>query len=375
MIYLDNASTTKCSKRTLEIANKYFEFDFFNPSSTYKQSVNIKTTINNCRNDILNMLKGDGKVIFTSSGTESDVTSLLGSKKKPGSKILISSLEHSAIYETSLELKKRGFEVVFCPVDSSGKIVLEKYLEALDQNVSLISIIHVNNETGAINDIKKLVELAKSVSKSIIFHSDGVQAVGKIDVDLTDLGVDLYSFSAHKIGGLKGCAALFIKNNINISPLLFGGGQEFNLRPSTENVAGIVSMTEAIKEKTLNLNNNYSIIYNIFQDLLGFFTSIDGISLISNKFGSPYIISCTSKYIRGEVMQHILENDNILIGTGSACSSNKKLKRSAEALGLNGKLGEGLIRISLSSETTFEEINQFKNIYLEKYQEYKKYAN
>lgn len=375
MIYLDNAATTKCSNKTLEIYRDFSQIDYFNPSSTYKQAVRIKSLINNCRDEILKTLKGEGKIIFTSSGTESNVTSLIGAKKKPGSKILISALEHSAIFETSLELKKRGFEVIVCPVDSSGKIILEKYIELLDKNISLISIIHVNNETGTINDIKKLVQLAKSVSNSIIFHSDGVQAVGKINVDLNDLGVDLYSFSAHKIGGAKGCGALFIKNNIIVNPILFGGGQEFNLRPSTENVAGIVSLKEAILEKQIHLEDNFAKISLISQDLFCYLNSIEGINLISTNWGSPYIVTFTSKYIRGEVMQHILENYDILIGTGSACSSNKKTKRTASALGLTGKLAEGVIRLSFSCENTIEEINIFKEIFLKQYLEYKKYAN
>lgn len=375
MIYFDNAATTKCTERTLEIVKHYLQEDFYNPSASYRKGVYVKSKLMQARETILATINGSGKVIFTSGGTESDVTAILGAKKKPRSKIIISNTEHSAVYQTAMHLKTKGFEVCICPTDSSGKVLIDKFRELIDDSVSLVSIIHVNNETGAINDIKELVKITKDFSTNILFHSDGVQAIGKIKVDLEDLAIDFYSFSAHKIGGMKGCGGLFIRDGLFLAPLIFGGGQEYGLRSSTENVPAIISMANAITDKHFNLNENFKNIQKLYNNLCLFFENTADFKVLSNDNGSPYILSVTSKKIKGEILQHSLEDKNIIIGVGSACSSNKPSRRISEALGLNSAESEGILRISFSSENSIEQVEIFKHEFLKCQKELSKYAN
>ncbi|HQC54152.1 MAG TPA: cysteine desulfurase family protein [Clostridia bacterium] len=361
MIYFDNAATTKCSSEALDIYNEYARDYFYNPSTLYAQGVKVKREINQARTDILNIINASSSdnLIFTSSGTESNVTALLGTKKKPGTRIIISASEHNSVYQTSMELKRRGFEVVFVPVDSRGLVNVDAFSTLLSKNVSLVSIMHVNNETGGINNIKKLAEMAKKASRDILFHSDGVQALGKIKIDITDLGVDFYSCSAHKIEGPKGCGALFIKNNQYIAPLIWGGGQEFNIRSSTENVPAIMSFSYALRNSYKSLDENLKKVNLLFNILYDYFSTYKDVKILSPHNGSPYILTVSLAGIRGEVMQHALETEDILIGTGSACVSNKKNKRIPEALNLETPFANGLIRISFNHNNTTEEASRF----------------
>lgn len=357
MIYLDNAATTKCSEETVSIVNSFLSTRFFNPSAQYKQSVLIRSEIDNSRNNIIKSLSGKGRIIFTSGGTESDSIALNNTKKKQGSKIIISSNEHSAIYYSALELRNRGFKLEICPTDNHGKLNLVEFENLLDESVSLISIMHVNNETGAVNDLKKIVTLARSKAPLALVHSDGVQAVGKIPVNLSDLDIDLYSLSAHKIGGMKGSGALFIKEGIEITPFLFGGGQEYGLRSSTENVAGIVSFARAIESRVIDIKSNYKKITSLFNILYNYLVNNEYFKVISDEiFGSKYILLFTNKLIKGEILQNLLESKGIIVGTGSACSSNNKTTRITNALKLSKTDSEGVIRVSFSIDNTENEI-------------------
>ena len=372
MIYLDNAATTKCSDETISIISRYLSTRFFNPSARYKQSVIIKSEIDDARDCILNTLTGKGRIIFTSGGTESDFISINNTKKSLGSKILISSNEHSAVYYSALELRNKGFMVEICPTDKYGKLNMIEFEKLLDESVSLISIMHVNNETGAINDLKKIVRLAKEKLPSVLVHSDGVQAVGKIPVNLSDMDIDLYSLSAHKIGGMKGSGALFIKEGIELSPFLLGGGQEYGLRSSTENVAGIISFVRAIENREINRQINYSKVSFLYNILLHYLKNNKIFRIISDENnGSKYILLFTNKIIRGEVLQNLLESKGILVGTGSACSSNKRNNRISNALMLSKPYSEGVIRVSLSIENTEEEIYALISALEEIFMEYK----
>ena len=271
-----------------------------------------------------------------------------------------------------MELKNRGYEVVLAPVDSNGLVDIGAFTKLLSKNVALVSIIHVNNETGGINNIKKLAEITKLVSKDIIFHSDGVQAVGKIKVDFTDLNVDFYSCSAHKIEGPKGCGALVIKNNRHVNPLILGGGQEFNLRSSTENVPAIMAFNNALTRRVNALDCNFDKVNLFFNKLFNYFSAYRDIQILSTREGSPYILAVALSGIRGEVMQHAMEMDNILIGTGSACTSNKQTKRIPSALKLSKNFIDGIIRISFNHDNTIEEIHKFTESFEKLYKQLKR---
>ena len=372
MIYLDNAGTTPVLHECAEIVARCLETDYFNPSALYMPSVELSRKIKTAREEILTALRGDGNFIFTSSGSESDNTALFCSKKPNGSRIIVSADEHPAIYNCAMELQQRGYDVVFCGVDKYGRVKEDEFRSLLNENTSLVSIMHVNNETGCVNDIKKLCKIAKSVKPNILFHSDGVQAVGKIKVNLTDLGVDLYSVSGHKMHAPKGIAGLYIRSGVNIRPYIFGGGQEGGLRSSTENVAGILSFAYALKETTARVVENgervgalrKKIIENVPEDFF----------VVDCPTQSPYILYMAMPYVRGEVMLHSLEKYGIYIGTGSACSSKKAHKRLPSLLGHDKEYENGTIRISFNRFTTEEDVDYFTNQLKLEYNTLKKYV-
>lgn len=360
MIYLDNAGTTQTLEEIAKIYCNYLTNDFFNPSAPYHEALEISNKIKNCKEQILRLVKGEGNIIFTSSGTESDNLAMFGTRKANNSRIIVSESEHAAVYNTALEMKQRGYDVVFTKVDNVGRVDIEEFVKNMTVDTSFVSIMHVNNETGCINDIKKLCEIAKKVNPNVIFHSDGVQAIGKINVSMQDLNIDMYSMSGHKIHAPKGIGALFVKKGINIKPMIFGGGQENNIRSSTENVAGIMSFTKALEIAIGNIeinNKNVQELNTYLQDNIDKNTTL----IVSDNNSSPYILCLALKYVRGEVMLHSLEKHGILIGTGSACASKKNTKRLPSILHLMPEYSDGIIRVSFCRFTTKIDIEYFIN--------------
>lgn len=372
MIYLDNASTTPVLKECSEIVKKCLEEDFFNPSALYSPSVSLARQISVARESILNSLRGDGNVIFTASGTESDNTALFCTKKANGSRIIVSYTEHPAVFNAAMELKQRGYDVVFCPVDNYGRVIEEDFCRLMTKETSLVSIMHVNNETGCVNDIKKLCAIAKQVQPNVLFHSDGVQAVGKIKVNLSDLGVDLYTISGHKIHAPKGVAGLFVKTGCNIRPYLFGGGQEGGLRSSTENVAGILAFSVALKEAVLRTKDEGARLEELRNKIVK--NLPEGIKAVEPPMHSPFILCLVMRYVRGEVMLHSLEKYGVYVGTGSACSSKKAHKKLPAVLGLDEEYENGIIRVSFSRLTQESDIDYFINKLILEYNTLLKYV-
>jgi len=375
-IYFDNAATTRCSAETADTLVKYADKFYYNPSSTYHEALFVKGNIEEARAHIIKAAGGgEGKLVFTSGGTESDNLALFGTRKPNKSKVIISAAEHSAVYHSAMELRRRGFEVCLCPVDGSGTVDEEAFCALLDQNISFVSIIHVNNETGAINDVKKLCALTKAANPSAVFHSDGVQALGKIAVNLGDLGVDLYSLSAHKLNAPKGCGALYIKKGLNLSPIVYGGGQEGGLRSSTENVGSIIAFADMVAYYVQNrilLSKKSAEIKQIIKASL---SEIGEIRFLTGECASDYILTYSSSRLRGEVTQHALESEGIMVGTGSACSSSKASRRIAEAVGLCGKYLDGVVRLSFGRYNTLEEAEAFCAAYKKIYEELSIYGS
>lgn len=349
MIFLDNASTTQCYKILSETMDKFSTKEFYNPSAPYGLALECKNQIERSRTNLLDLIGAtNSSLIFCGSATEANNLAINSGITK-NKKIAISMGEHSSVYECAMAIKNKGVEVVEVPLTNDGLVDEEAFKELDFKNISFISIIHINNETGAVNDIKKLTKIAKEKNPRILFHSDGVQAFGKIDVDFDDLGVDYYSVSAHKIHGPKGIGALVHKKNAKILPLIFGGGQEGGFRSGTENVAGIVAFSEAATTKFKSLINDYKLLKivkkNLEQDIKDC-----GLNIVSNSNdkGSPYILSLSIEGLRGEVLVHALEKHNIFIGTGSACSTKKIKNRILNAMDRTQKQVEGNIRISFS---------------------------
>jgi cysteine desulfurase len=353
MIYLDNAATTKPSKNALEKAQIFNDEYFYNPSSLYLGGVNSAREIKNSKDFILKTLKAfDHELIFTSCGTESDNTAVFGFAKRGVA--VTDKGEHSAIYKSFLELKNRGVKTEFIDLNLDGSVNTEKLYNFLENNpTNFISIMHVNNETGAINDINAIAKRVKEINPNTIFHSDGVQAYGKILYAISK-DVDLYSISAHKINGLKGVGALIKRKKLVLPPYIIGGGQENGLRSGTENVFGIKVFEYSAIEKYQNLNENFNKVLEIKKY---FIENLDKsiFTVLSGENSSPYILSIATENLRGETIMHCLEQKGVIVGNGSACSSKTPFSRVIESCNVNKKLLNGVVRISFSTETTMEE--------------------
>ena len=358
MIFLDNASTTKMSDNAITEFVRVNQQTPYNPSAQYVLGINAHKVICNAKEEILKMLYGDGNVIFTGSATESNNQVLSSFASKKG-KILISAGEHPSVYNVAKEFEQKGYNTSVVKLDKiTGQVNIEDFMEKMTPDVNFISIIHVSNETGAINDIKSLVEIAKSVNPKVVFHSDGVQAFGKILVDVTDLDIDLYTISAHKICGPKGVGALYVRKGLALKPFIIGGGQELGLRSGTENTAGIASFVIAAKEKAENtkiIMKNLEYVQKL-SDTLKKQASAMFPKFSINGSGSPYVISCRFGDMRGETLLHALETKQIFIGNGSACSSKKAENRVLMEMGIDQKDREKSVRISFSTDNTVKEV-------------------
>lgn len=357
MIYLDNAATTKMYEQLVDVYKEYGCDKFFNPSSLYKKSLEIALDIRKAKAELLKFFgSGADEIIFTGSATESNNLAIRGAIKK-NSKLVISAGEHPSVYNTAMALKNSGVECEIIPLQKNGLIDEQKLYDYVSNNkdVGLVSVIHVSNETGAINNIKELAYNIKKINPSVLFHSDGVQAFAKIDVK--NLEVDLYSFSAHKIKGPKGIGALYIKKGVRLNPIITGGGQENNLRGGTENVASIIAFSKVAKLFSQDYDYNKMLTYKTtFLDILRAKVNDIIVTIGDNYNTVPHIISLIVPGIKGETLLHILESKDILIGLGSACSSNAKTNRVLNSLGYSSKMTQSSIRISFSPDNTLEQI-------------------
>ncbi|MDE6075973.1 MAG: aminotransferase class V-fold PLP-dependent enzyme, partial [Clostridia bacterium] len=259
-------------------------------------------------------------------------------------------------------LKQRGIEVRFAALNNDGSVNTDSLLSLIDSTTSLVSVIHVNNETGAVNDVNAIAKDVKTKNARTLFHSDGVQAFGKIPFRLGQ-DIDLYSISAHKIGALKGTGALIKRKNLVIKPYIYGGGQEDGLRSGTENVFGIKMLELAAVKRYGALADNFNHVQQIKEKLIQNLNA-DLFTVVSPECGSPYILTVVAKGVRGEIILHEVNDKGLIIGTGSACSSNDKKRYSRVILscGIDEAGADGILRLSFSSETTVEEVERAAEI-------------
>ncbi|MGN1061317.1 MAG: cysteine desulfurase family protein [Candidatus Coproplasma sp.] len=356
MIYLDNAATTKPDCECLKKAEKYLTENFYNPSALYAEGYALHRELEQARKNIINCVANDAnfEIIFTSCGSEADNHALFCGGKRGN--IVTTLGEHSAIISSANELKQRGLEVRFAPLNADGSVDIEELLKLIDSKTSLVSVIHVNNETGAINDVNAIAKRVKAINSSALFHSDGVQAFGKIPFKIGK-EIDLYSVSAHKIGALKGCGALIKRKNLALKPFIFGGGQEKGLRSGTENVFGIKVFEFAALKKYEKIEENFDYVKKLKEKLISLLDK-DLFKILSSENSSPYILSVIALGVRGEIILHEVNDKGLIIGTGSACSSNEKKRYSRVILscGIDEKLADGVLRLSFSCNTTEQEI-------------------
>lgn len=354
--YFDNAATTGVNK---EVLQEYINAnnEYFNPSSLYTPSLSVKNKIEMARETILRYLGGANKstFIFTSCATESNNAILRNCIKRKDKKYIVSAGEHSSIYVTAKAMIEEGYNIQFAPLNSNGSVNQEKLFEMIDDKTAFISLIHVSNETGAINNIKYIAKKCKSINPNILIHSDGVQALHKLKLNMVDMNVDFYTISSHKINGVKGIAGMYIANPNKFTPYIYGGGQELNLRGGTENYPAIMAFSKAI---TLS---NYD--YDYMEELKQ--TFLQNISLpyklISLENCVPNIISICFPSLRGETLVHLLEQDGFLIGTGSACNSKNTSNRVLQEIGVEQKYILGAIRISFDMNKTKDDLIELAN--------------
>lgn len=372
MIYLDNAATTAPNKEALRIATQKYEELFYNPSASYKQGAEVHALIKDCKRTILETLVNeeditDYDIIFTGSGTEADNLAL----SVIGGNIVYSNGEHAAVYNKASSQPSRVLELF--GKDDYPLIYIESELKnLLGRPNCIVSVCHVNSETGEIQDIDALADDMKNYKPHILFHSDAVQAYGKIPFKLTP-DIDMYSISAHKIGGIKGIGALVYRKEVRdrLRPIIYGGGQGNGLRSGTENVLGIIDFAEAVKRwgnprDTVDEEFSFdtrviinSAIVRRLRDTLWEFLDKEKFVRISPEDGSPYILTVSAKGKNNEVIQKILEEKyGILVGIGSACSSNHTENRGRvlRALDYGDDIINGALRFSFSPQTTVEEI-------------------
>lgn len=356
MIYFDNAATTKPDAECLKKAESYLYGDYFNPSALYKSGYKMQLDLRQARLSVLSHIANADKydLVFTSCGSEADNQAIFCGAKRGN--VVTTLGEHSAVFSAVNELKIRGMEVRFASLNADGSVNVENLLGLVDQKTSLVSVIHVNNETGAVNDIASIAAAVKAKNQYTIFHSDGVQAYGKINFRLTG-NIDLYSVSAHKIGGIKGCGALVKRKNLIIKPYIYGGGQENGLRSGTENMFGIKMFEYAAEKRYAALQKNQTHLRELnglMWDLLdkNLFTRISPFD------NSPYILTVGAEGVRGETIMHEADDEGLIIGTGSACASNEKKRYSRVILscGIKESLADGILRLSFAPENTRDEV-------------------
>jgi cysteine desulfurase len=361
MIYFDNSATTKPYQEVLDSFVKVSSTYFGNPSSLNRLGSQAEKLLTQARSQVADLLNVKTKeVFFTSGGTESNNFAIKGTalrQKNKGRHIITTCIEHPSVSKSMEQLGENGFEITYLPVDKYGRVHVEDVEKAIRKDTILTSIMHVNNEIGTIQPVKEIGTMLKKNYPHIIFHVDAVQSIGKMPMNLYEFGVDLCSVSAHKFHGLKGTGALFIREGFTLAPLLSGGEQEWSMRSGTENVAGAVGMSKALRmtlERRTDGIEKMKRIHKILRDGL---TEIDGIKIHTpDKNASFHILNFSILGIKSEAFIHALEQEGIYVSTTSACSSKKKLpSKTLLAMGVPRSSAESAIRISLSFDNTEEE--------------------
>ena len=358
-VYLDNSATTKPYPCVREAVAKVLDEEFGNPSTLYTLGLSAEKIVKSSRASIAKAIGASPEeVYFTSCGTEADNTAIFGvwkSRNKLGKRIITTEVEHPAVLRCFEELQRQGADVVYIPVHSDGNLDVEKLKEALNKDTILVSIMHVNNESGAIFPIE---EIAKEVHKlpNAVFHADCVQSLGKLPIDVKKMGLDMISISGHKVHGPKGIGALYIKKGLHIPPYIYGGGQESGFRSGTENMAGIAGFGAAVD------NMNVTASAKQMQDVKAYFAdklseNIENIKFNTPKESAPSVLNVSFIGCRAEVLLHTLEQNQIFVSTGSACSSKSKGSHVLRAMGLKPEEIEGAIRFSFSEDNTKEQMD------------------
>ena len=365
-IYLDNAATTRPYEEVAKVVAETMLYTYGNPSSLHKKGMDAENILKEASQFFARQMGAlPEEIIYTSGGTESNNTAIIGAAmayKRQGNKVITSAIEHPSVKEVFRYLEEQGFEVITVGVNEKGEILLDELKEAIDDKTLLVSIMHVNNEIGTIQNLEQIGQLIKEMNKETLFHVDAVQSFGKIPVHVKRAKIDFLSCSAHKFYGPRGVGLLYKNKAVRMQSLVYGGGQQKNVRSGTENVPGIAGtlkaaeitfahqkeMLEHMKECKKYLATT---ILNEIPD-----TWLNGPSIEES---APYILNIGFKDVRSEVLLHVLENEGIYVSSGSACSSHKKEKDGVLiAIGNEPKQLDHAIRFSFSHDTQIEDLKK-----------------
>jgi len=364
MIYLDNSATTPVDPEVLAAFVKVNENFWGNPSSLHAVGAQAEALLMQSEKQVLSLLNASRhRVIFTSGATESNnlaIKGLCNATKGRGRHIITTPIEHPSVHEVLEGLMEQGYRVTFIDAVLSDEDTLKAIEAAICDDTVLVSMMHVNNETGRVLPVYKIGELLRKYPK-IRYHVDAVQSIGKLRVDMNQLGADMLSMSAHKIHGIKGCGALLINETLQLVPEITGGGQMNGLRSGTINVPGAVALAKALRLAVEPLNEHYQKVAAIFDYTLRELTKIEGVVINSTgHIQSPYIINFAAVPIKGETLVHALEEHDVYISAKSACSSKSAAaSRILLAMGISEEIAFESVRVSFSHTSTLEEAEAF----------------
>lgn len=356
--YLDNSATTVVSQKAAEAALRMMTQNYGNPSSLHLKGMQAEAELTKARKIISKALGAlPEEVFFTSGGTEANNTALFGTaqaKKRRGNKVVISSVEHSSVIEAAEKLEKDGFEVVRIAPQSDGIVHADDIVQVVDDNTILVSVMMVNNETGAVMPVENIFSAVKEKNSGTVCHTDAVQAFGKLKINAKKLNADLISVSAHKVHAPKGCGALFVKKGVRIIPHQYGGEQEKKFRPGTEALPLIAAFGTACSE--FDIEANYNKVSELSAYAKKMLLDIDGVKLNSPENHLPYVLNISAGRVRSETMLHFLEELDVFISSGSACAKGKP-SHVLSAMGLDKNRADSALRISFSKYNTKEDID------------------
>lgn len=367
-VYLDNAASTRVSKPVIELMNKAMDEDYANPSAKHLKGMEAEKYLKEAAAKIAKTMKvSEKELVFTSGGTESNNMALIGAamaRQRYGKHIISTAIEHSAVHQVLVHLADLGFEYSILKVDEKGQISLEELKSLLRSDTILVSVMYVNNEIGAVQDIKAIADIVHGYNKDIYMHTDAIQAYGKFKIFPKKEGIDLLSVSAHKLHGPKGSGFLYIDERVNIKPIIYGGGQQRGLRSGTLNIPGIAGLGEAAKEAYEDFDKEVEYIYGLRDYLIDEITKLndEGIKLNCEKGVkfAPHVLSISISGVRAEVLLHAMEERGIYIASGSACSSNHPgLSGTLKGIGLKEEFLSSTVRVSFSKYNNKEELDFF----------------
>lgn len=361
-VYLDNAATTKPCAEAVAAAVEAMTDKYGNPSSLHRAGLEAQIIMDSARKTVADSLGADsGCIYFTSGATESNNLALRGASAAYGrkrKKIVISAVEHASVEETAADLEKKGFEVTRVSPREDGRYYAADFVNACNDDTCLISMMYVNNETGYIMPVKETFSAVKRRFPDIITHTDCVQAYMKLPIKAGSLCADLISLSAHKIHGVKGVGAIYIKKGVRVIPVVTGGKQEKGIRSGTESVPLITAFGAAVNKLVPTISERYEKVSGLKKYLLDKLGVIEGVTVNSPEDGSPYVVNISAVGKRSEIMLHFLESREIYVSSGSACSKGQQSGVLGQ-FGIRDKRADSALRISMTAETTEAELDIF----------------